>query len=183
MMGVSNQRVDKGVSNMPFNSYLIPWRLGKRSVPVRREETWPAYSDRSELTNLFDEFFRGFPALPSLLETTPGAFSPRVDLTETENEIKISAELPGLAEKDIDLTLANDSLTIKGEKNEEKEDRTHGYYRAERHYGSFQRTIPFPCEIDSEKVDANFKNGVLMITLPKSAKVQNAVKKVEIKQG
>jgi HSP20 family protein len=168
---------------MAFNIELIPGRWGKRSVPVRREDAWSTYPGRDELTSVFDEFFRGLPAWPTLLETTSAGFRPTVDLTETESEIKISAELPGLTEKDIDLTLANDSLTIKGEKNEEKEDRTHGYYRAERHYGAFQRTIPFPCEIDSEKVDATFKNGVLTITLPKSAKVQNAVKKVEIKQG
>jgi len=77
--------------------------------------------------------------------------------------------------------MSGDSLTIKGEKNEEKEDRTHGYYRVERHYGSFQRTIPFPCEIDPEKVDATFKNGVLTVTLPKSSKVQNGQKRISIK--
>lgn len=168
---------------MPFNSQLIPWYFGKRSIPVRREEAWTTYPARDELSSVLEDLFRSFPALSSSLETKSASFSPKVDLTETEKEIKVSAELPGLTEKDIDLTLAKDSLTIKGEKSEEKEDRTHGYYRAERHYGSFQRTIPFPCEIDSERVDATFKNGVLTISLPKSTKEQDAVKKVSIKQG
>lgn len=168
---------------MAFNGNVIPWHWRKKNLPVLREEGWPVYAlESGEINRVFDDFFRGFPALLPL-EQGLATFQPRLDVTETETELKISVELPGINEKDIDLTMSNDSLTIKGEKNEKKEDRTHGHYRVERRYGSFERTIPFPCEIDADKVDATFKDGVLTVNLPKSARAQNAQKKVSIKKA
>lgn len=110
-----------------------------------------------------------------------GAFNPQVDVTENDQEIKVAAELPGLTEKDVEVSLANDMLTISGEKRAEKEDKGENYYRMERSYGSFQRTIPLPTEVEANKVDATFKNGVLTVTLPKSAQAVQNRKKIAIK--
>jgi len=156
---------------------LVPF--GKKSVPVRREEEKPFALLRREIDSLFDNFFRGFDIEP--FESRMGAFTPQVDVTENDKEIKISAELPGMDERDIDVSLQNDMLTIKGEKKEEKEDKGKDYYRMERSYGSFIRTIPLPVEVETDKVEAKFKKGVLSITLPKTAKAVAETKKIAVK--
>ena len=156
---------------------LMPF--GKKSVPVRREEENPFALLRREMDSVFDNFFRGFDLEP--FDARSGAFTPRVDVTENEKEIKISAELPGMDEKDIDVSLQNDMLTIKGEKREEKEDKGKDFYRMERSYGSFSRTIPLPAEVEIDNVDAKFKKGVLSITLPKTAKAVAETKKIAVK--
>jgi HSP20 family protein len=156
---------------------LVPF--GKKDVPVKREDEHPFSLLRREMDSLFDNFFRGFDLEP--FESRMGAFSPKVDVTENDKEIKISAELPGLEEKDIDVSLQKDMLTIKGEKKEEKEDKSKDYYRIERSYGSFSRTIPLPVEVETDKVEAKFKKGVLSITLPKTAKAVAETKKIAVK--
>ncbi len=156
---------------------LVPF--GKKDVPVKREDESPFSLLRREMDSLFDNFFRGFDLEP--FESRMGAFSPKVDVTENDKEIKISAELPGLDEKDIDVSLQKDMLTIKGEKKEEKEDKGKDFYRMERSYGSFSRTIPLPAEVETDKVEARFKKGVLSITLPKTAKAVAEKKKIAVK--
>ncbi len=156
---------------------LVPF--GKKDVPVKREDESPFSLLRREMDSLFDNFFRGFDLEP--FESRMGAFSPKVDVTENDKEIKISAELPGMEEKDIDVSLQKDMLTIKGEKKEEKEDKGKDYYRMERSYGSFSRTIPLPVEVETDKVEAKFKKGVLNITLPKTARAVAEKKKVAVK--
>ena len=156
---------------------LVPF--GKKDVSVKREDEHPFSLLRREMDSLFDNFFRGFDLEP--FESRMGAFSPKVDVTENDKEIKISAELPGMEEKDIDVSLQKDMLTIKGEKKEEKEDKGKDYYRMERSYGSFSRTIPLPVEVETDKVEAKFKKGVLSITLPKTAKAVSETKKIAVK--
>jgi HSP20 family protein len=156
---------------------MVPF--GKKSVPVKREEENPFALLRREMDSLFDNFFRGFDMEP--FESRMAAFNPKVDVTENDKEIKISAELPGMDEKDIDVSLQKDMLTIKGEKKEEKEDKGKDYYRMERSYGSFSRTIPLPVEVETDKVEAKFKKGVLSITLPKIEKAVVETKKISVK--
>src|SRR5574340_316343 len=156
---------------------LVPF--GKKSVSAKREEEHPFSLLRREMDSLFDNFFRGFDLEP--FENRLGTFSPRIDVTENDKEMKISAELPGMDEKDIDVSLQNDMLTIKGEKKEEKEDKGKDYYRMERSYGSFSRSIPLPIEVETDKVEAKFKKGVLSITLPKTAKAVAETKKIAVK--
>jgi HSP20 family protein len=156
---------------------LVPFR--KKSVPVRREGENPFALLRREMDSLFDNFFRGFDVEP--FESRLGAFSPKVDVTENDKEIKVTAELPGMDEKDIDVSLQSDMLTIKGEKKEEKEDKGKDYYRMERSYGSFSRSIPLPVEVETNKIEAKFKKGVLSITLPKTAKAVAETKKIPVK--
>ena len=149
-------------------------------VPVeRRVSTNPLHEFRQEMGRLMENFFEGFDT--GHFARRADSFVPQIDVVDTDKEIKISAELPGLDEKDIEISLTRDALTIKGEKREEKEEKGKDYYRSERSYGSFTRTIPLPVEIDAEKVGASFKKGVLTVKLPKTKQVINETKKVSIK--
>jgi HSP20 family protein len=157
---------------------LSPFK--RKNVPMRRETDTPFGLLRQDMGTMFDDFFRGFDIEP-LWTHRLGAFSPHVDVTESEKEIKVAAELPGIDEKDIDLSVTKDTLTIKGEKKEEKEDNGKDYYRMERSYGSFYRTIPLPTEVETDKISASYKKGILKIRIPKSAKALEEKKKISIK--
>ena len=109
------------------------------------------------------------------------SFTPRVDISESDKEFQVTAELPGMDEKNLDISLANSVLTLKGEKKEEKEDKRKDYYRMERSYGMFSRTIPLPEGVDLEKVEASFREGVLTVTLPKMVEAQKERKRIPIK--
>jgi HSP20 family protein len=108
---------------------------------------------------------------------------PAVDITETEKGYKVVAELPGMDEKNIEVKIANSMLTIKGEKQEDKEQEKPDYYIRERSFGSFERTFPVPDGVELDKADASFKKGVLTVTLPKTAEAQKAEKKITVKAG
>ena len=157
---------------------IVPFK--KRSIPVRRENGHPFQRLHDERDSLFDDFFRGFSIEP-FEGRQARSFSPNIDIAETDKEIKVSAELPGMDDKDIEVNLNRDSLTIRGEKKEEKEDKGKDYYHVERSYGSFTRTIPLPVEIEGDKAEAHFKKGVLTVTVPKSAKAVEQKKKIAIK--
>lgn len=157
---------------------IVPFK--KRDLPVKREGGHPLERLRDEMDSLFDDFFSGFSMEP-FEGRYAKSFSPNVDVSETDKGIKISAELPGMDDKDIEVNLNRDSLTIKGEKKEEKEDKGKDYYHVERSYGSFTRTIPLPVEIESDKAEAHFKKGVLTVKIPKSAKAVESKKKIAIK--
>jgi HSP20 family protein len=161
---------------------LVPWRWGEKRVPVRRDEENPFYAWQREVDRLFEDFMGsrfGLAPFGGFMERY-GAFNPQIDVTENDKEIKVTAELPGLDEKDVEVSLSNGTLTISGEKKAEKEDKAENYYRLERSYGSFQRVIPLSTEVEADKVEAAFKNGVLRITLPK-LHPGGGVKKVQIK--
>lgn len=110
---------------------------------------------------------------------------PRVNISETDKELRITAELPGVEQKDIDITLTGGDLVIKGEKKseseEKKDDKGRSYHRAERSFGSFARRMALPFEVEAGKIDATFKDGVLTLVLPKPAEAQKASRKIEIK--
>jgi len=144
----------------------------------------PFYSLQKDMNNLFDNFFRGFNMAPrGFAVGGMGSFSPSVDVKENEKEFIIKAELPGVDEKDIEVTVTNDSITIKGEKKEEKEDKDKNYYYMERSYGSFSRVIPFEAEIESGRAEAHFKNGILDIKIPKNQSTKAKGTKVSIKSA
>lgn len=152
---------------------------GKKSVPGRREEQNPVVLLRREIDSLFDSFFHGFDLEP--FESRFGAFSPKVDVKENDKEIRVYAELPGMDEKDIDVSLNKNTLTIRGEKKEEKEWEERDYYRVERSYGSFSRVIRLPVEVETDKIEAQFKKGLLTVKLPKSSKAVEGTKKITVK--
>jgi HSP20 family protein len=134
------------------------------------------------MDRLFDSFtgrFGAMPFLPARLGAPLGIASPAVDITETEEAFIVTAEVPGLAEKDIEVLLSGDTLTIKGEKKQEREDKDDNVYLSERSYGAFQRAFSLPETVNSEKIAASFSNGVLSVTLPKV--VVAPPKKIEVK--
>ena len=154
---------------------LLPEIAGK----TRTDVDHPFYSLQREMNSLFDNFFRGFDLAPRGLAV--GVFSPSIDVKENDKEFMIKAELPGVEEKDIDVTVTSDSVTIKGEKKEEKEDKDKNYYYMERSYGSFSRVIPLEGAIEAEKAEAKFKNGILDIKIPKNQSAKAKGTKVPIK--
>jgi HSP20 family protein len=149
---------------------LVPWH---RSEMTRGSD--PLLAFQHEMDNLIGHFFGNGQLAPWL----EGSFSPSVDVSETDKDVCVTVELPGMDEKDIDLAIAENALTIKGEKKTEKEEKNEGRYHIERSYGSFQRRIMLPCEVNTDKTKATFKKGVLKVTLPKTAKAQN-FKKIAI---
>ena len=106
---------------------------------------------------------------------------PRVDMTETDDEIRISAELPGVEKDALEISSSAGKISIRGEKKAQEEDKKNDYYRLERTYGAFQRTFNLPCEIDEGRIDASFKNGVLKIHLPKTEAARQRIKKIPVK--
>ena len=149
---------------------LAPWNWAKKSIEVRREEDDPVYALQRRVDRLFEDLTRDFEMTPfgNLLGDTWGGYSPRVDVKETDKDFTITAELPGMDEKDVEVTLTRNVLRLKGEKKHETEERQGNYHRMERSYGAFERTIQLPDEISERKAEASFKKGILTVTVPKS---------------
>ncbi|CDX53225.1 Hsp20/alpha crystallin family protein [Mesorhizobium sp. M2C.T.Ca.TU.002.02.1.1] len=171
----------------------LPVRTEKAAPASPRSDNWttPFESLRREVDRLFDDFhpfdFR-LPSSRSFFGRHLPAFhdaawpvAPAMDLVEKANGFEITAELPGIDEKNVDIKLANNVLTIKGEKNEEKEEKEKDYYLSERRYGSFQRSFQLPDGVDADKIDASFAKGVLTVKLPKTAEARKAEKKITVK--
>jgi HSP20 family protein len=146
-----------------------------RDRNVARQEN-PFMSLQREIDRLFDDFTRGFPTF-----SNGGAADllPDMDVTETDKEIEITAELPGLEEKDVQINVADNILTIRGEKKAEKEEKDKNYRLVERSYGSFVRSLELPQGINADAIKANIAKGVLKVTVPKPAPAQ--VKKIDVK--
>jgi len=163
---------------------LIPWSRqdNRLPVPVRVEQEQDArmlsllYFHR-EVNRLFDDVFRGF-GVPAFGEADRGSSWPRVELAETDKELRITAELPGLDEKDIEIDIQDGALTLRGEKRAEVEDKDRGY--SERSYGRFERRIGLPGGINRDHVSATFENGVLIVTLPRTEAANENVRRIPI---
>lgn len=164
----------------------------KSTAPATTVQPWrPFESLRQEVDRLFHDFERGswrnpfrgsaFDLEPLWRRELTWASSPAVDVVEKDNGYEVTAELPGMDEKNIDVTVANGCLTIKGEKQEEKEEKKKDYYLQERRFGSFERRFEIPEGVDASKIEANFAKGVLTVTLPKSAEAKKAAQKIAVK--
>lgn len=153
---------------------LLPslWKRG------REEE--PFFSLQRGVNRLFDDFFKDFDIMPFAMEERGRIFSPSVDVKETDKEILVRAELPGMEEKDVEVNIYEDRLSIKGERKEEKEEKEGDYYLKESSYGSFQRVIPLPQEVATENAEATFKKGILNIKLMKTEESKGKGKKIPI---
>ncbi len=161
---------------------IIPEKRESGKAEIVRRSDSDLMRFRNEFDRLFDDFFRDpFGLIPFRHFDTE--FLPRVDVVETGKEVKVTAEIPGMEEKDVEVSLDKDVLTISGEKSSEHAERDGQYHRMERTYGSFRRDIQLPSEVDPEKVDATFTKGVLTITLPKPAESVRRVKKIDIKKN
>lgn len=157
-------------------------RRGRDEAPVLYDDRNDLFSLQRDVNQLFNEFFGGFEMVPSQrLSEQLASFSPRMDISETDKEIKVTVELPGLTEKDVDISLEDNALTIKGEKKAEQEKKTAHTYRLERSYGAFHRVIPLNNKIKAEAVEAGIKNGLLTVTLPKAEPDKPQGHKIQVK--
>jgi HSP20 family protein len=139
---------------------LMPWRRRDReSYPI----SFPRDFQRS-FEDLINRFFGDEQLLPGFSRT----FTPAIDMSDSDDAFVLEAEIPGIDAKDLDISLTGDVLTIKGEKKEKKEDKKKGVHRVERTFGSFSRSFQLPCEVQEDKIEAKFENGVVKLTLPKA---------------
>lgn len=160
---------------------LTPWRARTPSVPAAFDSSFDSL--RREMDRLFDGFARGF-GMPSLWDETgfgrDAFLAPRLDVEETDKAYEVSVELPGIDQKDIEVSVADGVLTIKGEKKAESEAKDKGRLHVERSYGSFQRSLALPADADDAKIGAAFKNGVLKLSIEKKAEAKPASRKIAI---
>lgn len=142
---------------------------------------WKPFRDlermRREMDRLWDSFFEG---KPSRKAEEVGEWLPSLDVSETKNDVVVKADLPGMDPKEIDISLADGILSIKGEKKQEKEEKEENYHLIERSYGSFFRSVRLPREVQSEKINASYKNGILKVTLPKSEEARKKEIKIKV---
>ncbi len=164
-------------------SNLVPWRKKEEGLAERQRLESHLLDLRSQIDRMFEDFYsRDFGMTPFFRDLEGlGDFSPRMDVDESEKEITVSAELPGLKPEDVNISLKDNLLTISGEKRAEKEEKGKRYYHVERSYGSFSRSIPLPGEVKEDKVEASLKDGLLKVILPKSEEAQQKHKSIPIK--
>ncbi len=150
-------------------------------VPVKPSQKFvssqalrPFQALRREVDRLFEDFGGEF-------WRSPFRRSPAVDIGEKDNAYEVTADVPGFEEKSIEVQVVDGSLSIKGERKSEKEEKKKDYYISEREFGSFERSFPLPEGVDTDKIEASLKNGVLTVTLPKTAEAQKPAKKIEVK--
>lgn len=164
---------------------MLPIRRGDQ---VRRSDH-PMLQIHNEIDRMFEDFFDGF-GLPDLgfrktwdSMARTGLFKPNLDISESDKEYSIAVELPGVDEKNVELELTGNALKIRGEKKQETEKKDKNYHCMERSYGSFQRVLTLPDDADPDKISAEYKNGIMTITVPRRPELKPGVKKIEIKAG
>jgi HSP20 family protein len=165
---------------------LIPWSRGDgREVTARREGDDPMLALQSDINRVFENFWRSFD-VPMLGEDDGGLLDlsvPRVDIREGEREVEVLAELPGMDEDDVDVSIAEGMLTIRGEKKAEREEEEQGYILRERTFGRVERVVPLPDGLDLDAAEATFKNGVLTVRIPKTAESQALHRRIQVQRG
>lgn len=159
---------------------LIPWSRESGELSRHRDGDHPLQGLQRDINRVFDDFWSRFDRGAGGTHGLPSA-APRTDVSETDDGVEVCVELPGMDEKDIDVSLGDGVLTIRGERKAEKEEEKKGYFLSERSYGSFYRSIPLPPGADTDKAEAKFKNGVLTITLPKTPEAREKVRKIAVK--
>jgi HSP20 family protein len=166
---------------MPITD-LIPGRKTNGGLATRRGEMDPFSQLHREIDRVFSDFMTDWPwpGRMNLMDHRIGSFVHDVDIVETDKEFRVTAELPGMDEKDLEVTYFEGGLTIKGEKRDDREEQQGDFYRSERVFGAFERTIPLPSDINSDKAKASFKKGVLSITLPKTEEARSHKKRIPV---
>lgn len=151
------------------------------NLPIFRSRFTDIANNRENIENIFAEFFNDFNRHSSSLlsETVRASLLPRLNISETDNKYFIEAELPGVKQSDLELKLDNNILVIKGRTEESKESKERNYFMRERYYGSFQRSLTLPNNINENDIIANFKDGILNIEITK--KLENSTKNIEVK--
>jgi len=175
----------EAATRLPIKTEATP-----ATQPAKAADWQPFEVLRNQVDRLFHDFqtgflqapfFRPLPDIESFWRRDLGFnVTPAIDIVEKDKAFEVTAELPGLDAKNIDLQLSDGVLTIKGEKQEDKEEKTKDRYVSERRYGSFRRSLQIPGSVDAEKIEANFKGGVLTVTLPKSTEAQKNQKTIPV---
>ena len=166
--------------------------MAETKLPIKSDDKTPAFPAlpsldelRREINHVFEDFGRGwqrpFRGLESLMN--PRLTLPTVDIAEKDSTFELTAELPGIAVKDVDVSLRNGDLVIKGEKQEQKEEKSKDYFLKERQYGSFERRFPLPQGVDPSAIEARFQNGVLVVTMPKKPEAMTPARKIEVRSA
>ncbi|MCB0310767.1 MAG: Hsp20/alpha crystallin family protein [Bdellovibrionales bacterium] len=159
---------------------LVPWKHSSEKAPSK-QPNWPGSLQR-EMNRLFDDFFTGFGIEPFAGMSEKGfGFNPNVNVEENEKEIVVTAEVPGMNQDDIHLSLTDEQLVLSGERKNKTERKENGVTYYESSYGNFKRVIPIGVEIDHDKVDACLEKGQLVITLPKTEISKQQSKKISIR--
>jgi HSP20 family protein len=162
---------------MPIKD-LIPWNKDRNVHAHGNEHLHPFLAMHREMNRMFDDMFRGFDLAPLSMDRRFGAVGwPNIDIDDTGKEIQITAELPGLDQEDVELQIADGVLSICGEKKSETEDKDRRF--SERFFGRFERRIPLK-DVDEERAEASFRNGVLTVTVPKSQTAKESVRRIAI---
>jgi len=166
---------------------MVPWRWGGLRQWDEEDRPYESFlremdTLHKEMDRLFEDFWKGsgshsFMARP----WNRGELTPRIDETEDEKAFHVKVELPGMDHDDVDISLSGGVLTIRGEKKREEEEKGKDYYRSERSFGSFRRSLPIPVDVDESKIEAKFDKGILLIELPKTREAQEKVKHIDIK--
>jgi len=174
---------------LPWNWFKKEEEQGNIPVKIRTasdDMLLPVSSIEREFDRLFKRYlkrFGDFSMIPDIYDRFGKDFilKPDVDIAETDKKYTITAEIPGVEKKDISIEISDSTLVIKGEKKHEKEEKDKNYHVIERSYGAFQRILSLPEDVDEEKIEAKFENGVLKINLPKQASISKDKKVIEIK--
>jgi HSP20 family protein len=165
---------------------IIPWRWGGLSSWEDEDRPFDSFfhgmdSLHKEMDRLFESFWEGNGRHTSMTKSRSHFHvTPLVDETEDEKAFHIKVELPGMDQEDVDITLTNGQLTIRGEKKRDEEEKGKDFYRRERSFGSFCRSLPIPIDVDESRIEASFKKGVLSIELPKSDEARKKVKHIHV---
>ena len=159
-----------------FGNLPTPWRRRTEVADTQRD---PFLALHREVNRLFDEAFRGFGfGMPAGFE---GAAAPALDVRETDKAVEVAVELPGIEEKDVDVSFSDGVLTIRGEKRAEREEKEGEWHHVERSRGSFVRSVQLPPGLDDAKATADFRNGVLTVTLPTSPEAETKLRRIPVK--
>lgn len=163
---------------------IIPWRDSKPSTPDMRSDALdPFVSFRREFDRMFDDFFTGFGRSLGTRANAWQGVVPTIDLSENDKEVVVTAELPGLDDKDFEVTVSGDLLTLKGEKKSEHTQQNGDATYTERRFGSFARSVRLPFEVKDEHVEATYDKGVLCVRVPKPADLQRQARRIEVKKA
>ena len=159
---------------------LVPWRHGRSQAPAPRQDFFdPFVSFRREMDRIFEQFFAG--SAPDPAQGGWHGVTRAIAIDENDTELVVTAELPGVSEKEIEVSLAGDVLTITGKKRSQREERYANSSYVERRFGSFSRSLRLPFEVKEQTVDAQFKAGVLTIRLPKPAELQKPARRIDVR--
>jgi HSP20 family protein len=165
---------------------IIPWRRGDRrsSTPARRESGHPMFALQSDINQALEDFWRTFqsPAMRAMGTDLLEDDSPKIDVRDRDRAVEVVAELPGMDEDDVEVSVAEGALIIRGEKESESEEQDEDYLLRERSFGYIERAVPLPENLELDKAEATFKNGLLTIRIPKQAGQESGRKRISLKR-